>query len=191
MPEKDKVLYGVSNLHFGEYEVSATGEVTLGTPFHLPGTTSIELEPESDDNKTYADNVVYYSNYSNNGKSGTITNMLFSDEFKTRFLNYITLADGGVAEVKGMQSAPCYIMFQAEGDKLGRRFIAYNVALGQISRNYETTEDSIEPATGELPITINGDNGTGIIMVSYEKGNAAYNSLFSTPPVPALPSESE
>ena len=45
---ENKVQFGVSNLHFGTYEVSDAGVVTLGAPFHLPGTTQITLDAESD-----------------------------------------------------------------------------------------------------------------------------------------------
>ena len=50
---ENKVQFGVSNLHFGTYDVSDAGVVTLGTPFHLPGTTQITLDAESEENKFY------------------------------------------------------------------------------------------------------------------------------------------
>ena len=44
----NKVVYGISNLHIGTYEVSAQGEVTLGAPYHLPGTVNMSLDAESE-----------------------------------------------------------------------------------------------------------------------------------------------
>ena len=183
----NKVLFGVSNLYVGLYNVAADGTVTLGTPFHVPGTVNISLEAESEENTFYADNVKYYSSYSDNGFSGEIENALFPDEFKTQFMNYVALDNGGIAQIKGMQSKPVYIMFQSEGDQEARRGILYNVSLGQITREYATTEDTIEPGTATLPFTVNGDNGTGIVRASYTPASSAYNTLFTTPPVPALP----
>lgn len=187
---ENKVQFGVCKLHFGTYDVSDLGVVTLGAPFHLPGTTSITLDAESEENKTYADNVVYWSGYSDNGYTGEITNMLFTDEFKMKFMNYIQLDDGGIAQIKGKQNKPVYMMFESDGDKEKRRGILYNVSLGQISREYATTEDTTEPQTASLPFTVNGDNGTGIIRVGYKPANAAYDTLFTNPPVPALPDQS-
>lgn len=184
---ENKVVYGVSELHFGTYDVAGDGTVTLGEPFHLPGTVNISLDAESESNTVNADNVAYWIGYSDNGYTGEIENVHFTDEFKTTFMNYITLTDGGLAQIKGQQNKVVYIMFQTEGDKESRRAILYNVTLGQISREYATTEDTIEPQTATLPITVSGDNGTGIVRVSYKPADSAYATLFSDPPVPTLP----
>lgn len=181
---KNKVIFGVSQLHVGEYNVSTTGVVTLGTPFAVPGTVKISIEAESEENKFYADNIVYWSGYSDNGLSGEIENAFFPDDFKTRFMNYQALSNGGIAQIKGKKNKPVYFAFQAEGDGESRRGIFYNVALGQITREYSTTEDSTEPATATLPFTVNGDNATGVTRVAFTEGASAYSTLFTTPPVP-------
>lgn len=186
----NKVMFGVSNLYVGLYEVSALGVVTLGAPVHVAGTVNISMEAESEENKFYADNSVYWSGYSDNGYTGEIENALFDDTFKTTFMNYIQLDDGGIGQIKGEQNKPVYFMFQADGDSENRRMIVYNVSLGQITREYSTTEDSIEPQTATLPFTVNGDNGTGLTKVSYAPTDATYSTMFTTPPVPALPASS-
>ena len=180
----NKVLFGVSNLYVGEYNVATSGSVTLGTPYAVPGTVKISMDAETEENKFYADNVTYWSGYSDNGYSGEIENALIDDTFKTKFMNYKALADGGIAQVKGQQNKTVYLMFQVEGDDKARRGIFYNVSLGQISREYSTTEDSIEPATATLPFTVNGDNKTGITRVAYTDGSAVYTTMFTTPPTP-------
>lgn len=182
----NKVLFGVSNLHIGLYTVSTTGTVTLGTPVSIPGTVNINMEPISNESKMYADNVVYWSGYSDAGYSGEIENALFPDSFKTAFLNYVQIANGGVAQIKGVNSKKVYIVFQAEGDQSARRCILYNCALGQITREYATTEDTVEPATAKLPFSVNGDAGTGIIKAAYGESSALYSSLLTSPPVPSL-----
>ena len=186
----NKVMFGVSNLYFGLYEVDDNGDVTLGSPVHVPGTVNITMEAESEENSFFADNVKYWTGYSDNGYTGEIENALFDDTFKTTFMNYVQLDDGGIAQIKGMKNKNVYFMFQGDGDKENRRMIVYNVALGQINREYATTEDSIEPQTATLPFTVNGDNGTGITKVSYAPDNATYDTMFTTPPVPALPEAS-
>ena len=183
----NKVMFGVSNLHIGRYNVAADGTVTLGTPKHVPGTVNISLEADSEENKFYADNTVYWSGYSDNGLSGEIENALFDDTFKTTFMNYVELQNGGIAQIKGQQNKKVYICFQSEGDQEARRMIMYNCSLGQITREYATTEDSIEPATATLPFTVSGDNGTGITRVSYAPDDTPYDTLFTVPPVPELP----
>ena len=190
MTTRNKIVFGVSNLHFCTYEVN-NGTVSLGTPFHVPGTVNISLDAESEESKFYADNVIYWSGYSDNGYSGEIENALFPDEFKTQFMNYIQLDDGGLAQIKGMQNKAVAMMFQIEGDVEARRGILYNVSLGHISREHATVEDTIEPQTATLPFTVNGDNETGIIRVAYGEDTAVYNTIFTTPPVPTLPDQSQ
>lgn len=188
---KNKVVFGVSNLHFCTYDVDQNGDVTLGKPMHIPGTVNISMDSDSEENKFYADNVVYWAGYSDNGYSGEIENALFDDDFKTTFLNYVELDDGGIAQIKGMQNKAVAMMFQIEGDVEARRGILYNVSLGHITREYATVEDSIEPQTATLSFTASGDNGTGIIRVAYGEDSAVYNTIFATPPVPALPAQSQ
>lgn len=184
---KNKVVFGVSNLHFCTYTVGEGGTVTLGTPYKVPGTVNISLDADSEENTFHADNVTYWSGYSDNGYSGEIENALFPDEFKTQFLNYVALDDGGIAQIKGMQNKPACMMFQIEGDAEGRRGILYNVALGHISREHATVEDTIEPQTATLPFRVNGDNGTGIIRAAYGEDSSVYETIFTNPPVPTLP----
>ena len=186
----NKVVFGISNLHFGTYTVNDQGEVTLGPPYHLPGTVNMSLDAESEQNVFHADNVAYWTGYSDNGYTGTLENALFTDDFKTQFMNFIELDDGGIAQIKGMQSKPVYIMFQSEGDQESRRGILYNVSLGQINREYATTEDAIEPQTATLDFTVSGDNGTGIVQVGYPRSSETYDTMFTTPPVPTLPETS-
>lgn len=188
---KNKVMFGVSNLHVGLYTVEDDGAVTLGTPVKVPGTVNISLEAESEENAFYADNIKYWTGYSDNGYTGEIENALFDDEFKTTFMNYVALDDGGIAQIKGQQNKTVYFMFQGDGDQENRRMICYNVALGQITREYATTEDSIEPQTATLPFTLNGDNETGITRVSYGPSDSPYDTMFTTPPVPKLPTVSQ
>ena len=181
----NKVVFGVSNLHVGEYNVSTAGTVTLGTPYAVPGTVKISIEPNSEETKFYADNIVYWSSYSDSGMTGEIENAFFPDDFKTRFMNYQALSNGGIAQIKGKKNKPVYIAFQAEGDAEARRGIFYNVALGQITREYSTTEDTTEPATATLPFTVNGDNKTGVVRAAYTEGASAYTTMFTSPPVPS------
>jgi len=186
----NKVMFGVSELHIGTYDVADDGTVTLGSPMKVPGTVNITMEAESEESTFYADNIKYWTGYSDNGYTGEIENALFNDTFKTTFMNYIQLDDGGIAQIKGKKNKVVYMMFQSDGDQENRRMIVYNVALGQINREYATIEDSIEPQTATLPFTVNGDNGTGITKVSYAPGDATYETMFTTPPTPALPAGS-
>lgn len=187
MADKNKVEFGLSQLHVGTYELDDYGDVVLGPAYHQKGAVSLSVDAESDSNDFYADNVKYWSNFSDNGFTGSIEVAKFDRDFLTQFLGYVQLADGGIGKVKGAKTPNVYIAFQTEGDSEARRVIMYNCALGAISREYSTTEDSIEPVTESVELTVTGDNETGLTMATYREQDAGYATLFSNPPVPAIP----
>ena len=181
----NKVEFGISNLYVGTYTVGTTGTVTMGTPYHQAGAVSFSPEEQSESNNFYADNVIYYSGFTGGTFEGDLEVAKFDDSFKTQFLGYIQKAsDGGLAVVKNATRPKVYIAFQVEGDAESRRVIMYNCSLGGITREYNTTEDTIEPATETIAVTVAGDNNTGISMVSYGQSSTGYSTLFTNPPAP-------
>ena len=181
----NKVEFGISNLYVGTYSVGTTGTVTMGTPYHQAGAVSFSPEEQSESNKFYADNVVYWSGYTGGTFEGDLEVAKFDDTFKTQFLGYISKADGGLGVVKNATKPNVWIAFQVEGDAESRRIIMYNCSLGGITREYSTEEEeSIEPATETIAVTVAGDNKTGVSMVSYGQTATGYSTLFTNPPAP-------
>lgn len=183
----NKVEFGISNLYVGTYTEEG-GTVTLGTPIHQPGAVSMTTDADTQESNFYADNVKYYSAYNDNGLTGTLTVAKFDDEFKKAFLGYADFAQasGGIAKVKTATKPNAYVIIEAQGDANARRIIFYNVAFGEISRSYETIEDQKTPTTEAIDFTCVGDNATGITFASFSPTDAAYATLFTTPPAPAL-----
>lgn len=186
----NKVEFGISQLHVGTYTVSDQGVVTLGTPYHQPGAVSFSPEEQSNRSDFYADNVVYWSGYSGGSLEGDLQVAKFDDEFKIRFLGYVTLTNGGLANVKNAIKPNTYVAFQIEGDAESRRVIMYNAQMGAITREYATIEEEKEPATETLAITVTGDNATGVTMAVFKPSDAGYDTLFTNPTAPELESES-
>ena len=187
----NKVEFGISQLHVGTYTVSAQGVVTLGAPYHQPGAVNFSPEEQSEKNDFYADNVQYWSGYSGGTLEGDLEVAKFSDAFKTQFLGYKETTNGGLAQVKTATKPDVYIAFQVEGDAEERRVLMLNCSLGGITREYATIEDSKEPATETIPVTVTGDNNTGITTVSYTPSDTGYATLFTNPTVPVIDDESE
>ena len=182
----NKVEFGISELHVGTYNVDDQGVVTLGTPYHQPGAVSFSPEEQSENNTFYADNIAYWSGYSGGTFEGDLEVAKFSDEFKTQFLGYRALTNGGLANVKNAQKPNVYIAFQVEGDAESRRVILYNCALGVIGREFNTIEATKEPTTETLGVTCTGDNATGVTMASFKPDDAGYATLFTNPTAPAF-----
>ena len=185
----NKVEFGISQLHVGTYTVDDDGIVTLGTPYHQKGAVSFAPEEQSEKSDFYADNIAYWSAYSGGSFEGDLTVAKFSDDFKKSFLGYKATADGGLAQIKNPSKPDVYIAFQVEGDTESRRVIFYNCQLGAITREFNTIEETKEPATEALAVTVTGDNGSGVSMASYKPGDAGYDDLFTDPQAPELESE--
>lgn len=181
----NKVEFGISQLHVGTY-TDNNGTVTLGTPYHQAGAVSFSPEENSEQNTFYADNIAYWSGYSGGSIEGDLEVAMFDDDFKTQFLGYVTLTNGGLANVKNATKPNVYIAFQVEGDAEARRVILYNCALGAINREYNTIEENKEPATETLGVTCTGDNTTGVTMAVLKPGDTGYATLFTAPTAPAI-----
>lgn len=182
----NKVEFGISQLHVGTYTVDDQGVATLGTPYHQKGAVSFSPEENSERNTFYADNIAYWSGYSGGSIEGDLEVAMFDDSFKTQFLGYATLTNGGIANVKNATKPNVYIAFQVEGDAESRRVILYNCSLGAITREYNTIEKNKEPATETLGVTCVGDNTSGVTMAVLKPADTGYSTLFTAPTAPAI-----
>lgn len=185
----NKVLMGFSDLYIGTYTVDPDdGTVTMGSPYHQAGAVGFSPSESSDRNDFYADNIAYYTTFGAGVVEGDLTVAMFDDAFKMQFLGYVTLDDGGLAQIKNPTKPNIYMAFEVQGDAEGRRVIFYNGTLGEIVREYNTIEDTVTPQTESVPVSFAGDNETGIKMVVYKESDAGYATLFTNPPAPTLPS---
>lgn len=182
----NKVEFGISNLHVGTYSVADDGTVTLGAPYHQKGAKSFSPEQDSENNVFYADDIAYWSEYNEGPFEGDLEAALFDDAFKTQFLGYKLLTNGGLANVKNAVKPNVYIAFEIKGDKEKRRAIFYNCSLGSIKRSYETIEDTKEPTTETLAVTCTGDNATGVTKATLKPADPGYDTLFTNPAAPEL-----
>lgn len=187
----NKVEFGISQLHVGTYTEDENGNVTMGAPYHQRGAVSYNPEIESEKTDFFADNVAYFSDYSDGAAEGDLVVAMYSDDFKTRFLGYRTLADGGLAQIRNVTKPKTYVAFQVEGDAESRRVIYYNCSFGSINKEFKTVEENKEVATETLPVTANGDSTTGAIRAVYKPGDAGYDTLFTAPAAPSFTPESE
>lgn len=186
----NKVEFGISQLHVGTYTDDGNGNITLGAPYHQKGAVNFAPEESAEQNVFYADNKAYWSGYSGGKLEGDLEVAKFDDQFKTQFLGYVRLTNGGLANVKNPVKPTVYIAFQVEGDAESRRVILYNCSLGSIAREFHTIEESKEPATETLGVTCIGDNASGATVASFVPGDAEYDDLFDNPSAPEIESES-
>ena len=183
----NKVEFGISNLHIGLYTVSDQDVVTMGTPYHQKGAKNFSPDQDSNDSPYYADDMLWWNEFTDGAITGDLEVALFDDAFKTQFLGYRTLADGGLAQVKNAVKPNVYIAFEIKGDKEKRRVIFYNCQLGTITREYAGIEDKKEPISEKINVSVAGDNATGATKAVYKKTDAGYSTLFTQPSAPVFP----
>lgn len=188
---ENKVLFGFKDLYIGKYTVNDQGAVTMGTPYHQKGAVGFSPEEQGENYTFYADDSAYFSYYTSGRFEGDLVVARFDDDFKKEFLGYIELSDGGLAQIKNAVKPNIYLAFEVQGNEGPERVIFYNGSMGGITREFATIEESVEVQTETVSVTINGDAETGISKVSYSSDKAGFNTLFTAPPAPTLPSSGE
>lgn len=184
MANTNKVEFGLSNVHVGTYTVDESGEVTLGNGEPIKGAVSLSTEVQSNDNVFYADNIAYYSVFSESGESGDLIMANFPDEFKVKYLGYKKLADGGLARVKNPKPVPFWIAFEGEGDAKNRRHLLLNATAGPIRREHKTNTENKEVEVETVAISVIGDNKSGFTKLSYTEGDTGYSTVLTAPTIP-------
>lgn len=187
MSEKNKVKFGLSNVHVAKITKGENGAITYGTPFKIPGAVNLSLDAEGDNEPFYADNMKYYESYANNGYSGELEIAKIPDEFLKEILGQTIDSAGGVLETINDVISPFAFMYQIEGDQTGTRFCYYNATVSRPSTEAATTEDTKTPNTDTLSITTSAreDNGQVRYKLALSDTNKTeYDAFFDEVPEP-------
>ena len=151
--EKNKVKWGLKNVHAAKLTLADDNSATYGKPRAIPGAVNMSMDPEGEETKFRADNINYWIGNSNAGYSGDLEMALIPDWFKEEYLGYLRTADGVLVENVDAQSEPFALFFQFEGDKHGTRHVMYNVTAARPGVTGATTEETLEPETETLSLS--------------------------------------
>ena len=183
----NKVKFGLSNVHIAKITQTTNSSgnpvITYGTPFAIPGAVSLTLDPEGDSADFYADNTKYFSDYANNGYSGSLEMALITDDFRTNILGETLDSNGALIENKDDKLSDFALGFQIEGDETGRKYWYYQVTPSRTSNSSSTTETSKTPVTDTINITASTRITDGQVRAYMEdKGTntTEYNNFFTT-----------
>ena len=186
--DKNKVKFGLSNVHIAKMTIGENGAVSYGTPFAIKGAVSLSLDAEGDSEPFYADNMKYYESYANNGYSGDLEVAKLPDQFYTDILGQKVDENGGMLENVNDTISPFALMYQIEGDQTGTRFCYYNTTVSRPSTEANTTEDTKTPSTDTLSITTSARTDTGDVRYKLpltDENKTAYDAFFDEVPEPA------
>ncbi len=187
----NKVKYNLKNVHAAKLTESVVEGVTTysyATPQAIPGAVSITLDAEGDSSPFYADGIVYFRSYANNGYSGDLEIALIPEWFRTEILKE-TLDTNGVLVEKSDSSANVKfaLLFEFDGDERAIRHVMYNCSASRPSIESSTKEETIEPGTETLSLTADPrEDGLVKSRTGDTTAKATYDGWYQSVYVPAV-----
>ena len=136
MPEKSKVFYGLSNVHYAKLTETVdpiTGEVTTsyGAPKAWPGAVHLTLDPNGAPVIFSADNTAYYTISNNRGYEGDFECAKIPDDILVDTLGNTEDDNGMIVETDKDEVTYFALMFEFETDKNPNRYVFYKVCLSE------------------------------------------------------------
>lgn len=180
MPE-NKVKFGLSNVHIAKI-TETNGAITYGTPFAMPGARSLTTDPEGETTPFYADNIKYYIATSNQGYTGDLEVAMLVKDFFTQILGQTEDSNGALFESADDTTARFALMGEIDGDVKKRRFVYYDCTATRPGSEMNTIEESKEPQTDTVSITMSPrstDKAIKAVIEPSETNQTVYNSFFT------------
>lgn len=153
--EKNKIRYGLSNVHVSARTEEEDGTVTYGPPKRVPGAVSMAISPTGDPVQFAADdNPGYFSSPVNSGYEGTLELARVPDWFRVDFLG--EELDAKNIQFENANSLPkaFALLFEFKGDVSNTRHVMYNCKASRPNIESATKGQTIEPTTETLNLTV-------------------------------------
>lgn len=186
-----KVKFGLSNLYFALRTEAEEGAITYASPIKVPGAVSASIESESDTSTFYADNIPYYISNIKSSKTIELEVADLPRDILLKILGYVKAEGGGILETSNPNTPHFALLFQIETDEEARKYCFYNCTAVESDEEYNTTEDTVEPTTTTLSVTVAGDPVGEYVAYKQiaETGDANYAAFFTTVTAPEEASE--
>lgn len=153
----NKVKYNLKNVFAARVTETVTDdgtEYTYEKPRSIPGAVSLSMDAQGDSSPFYADGIVYFRTYANNGYSGDLEMALIPDWFRTDILGENLDAKGVLVENgKKVANTKFALLFEFDGDVHAIRHVMYYCSASRPSIASKTKEQNIEPGTEKLSIS--------------------------------------
>ena len=187
----NKVKYNLKNVHAAKLTETVTEGVTsysYATPQAIPGAVSITLDAEGDNSPFYADGIVYFRSYANNGYSGDLEIALIPEWFRTEILKEVLDTNGILVEkADNAESVKFARRFEFDGDERAIRHVMYNCSASRPGIESSTKEETIEPGTETLSLTADPrEDGLVKSRIGDTTAKATYDGWYQSVYVPAV-----
>lgn len=182
MTEKNKVKFGLSNVHIYPIKSDDSQGTVYDDGFALPGAVNLSLKAEGSMDPFFADNVPYYVTSANNGYSGSLEVAMLNDDFNTKIIGLKQDATSGLLVESVDDMVHEFAMaFQFEGDVHATRHIFYRCKASRPNIDGETKSDKVAPKTDSFEFTAIARVSDGKIKAKAEAGSTAYDTFFAKP----------
>lgn len=161
---------------------------SYATPQAIPGAVSITLDAEDDSSPFYADGIVYFRSYANNGYSGDLEIALIPEWFRTEILKEVLDTNGILVEkADNAESVKFALLFEFDGDERAIRHVMYNCFASRPSIESSTKGETIEPGTETLSLTADPrEDGLVKSRIGDTTAKATYDGWYQSVYVPAV-----
>ena len=176
----NKIKYGLKNVHYAVITESS-GEVSYGTPVHIPGAVNLTLSPAGEKVRFAADDREdYFAENINNGYDGNLEMALIPDEFRRDVLGDTIDSNGALVENANATVKKFALMFEFDGDAKKTRHVLYNVLAARPGIEGTTRSNTKEPKTDSLEIEVRPAIDTSDVKAKVKQGDPQYATFFAS-----------
>lgn len=164
---ESKVQFNLKNVYYAVLTETETGGVyteSWSTPVAVKGAVSLDLAQEGGLTPFYADGIKYYISQANAGYSGSLTLARIPDSMLKDIWQMTEDSNKVYIEDVNAQYKEFALMFQIDGDQNDQLFTFYKCSATRPSISSKTNEDTKEPQTQSIDLTISPLRSNGRIM---------------------------
>lgn len=181
MAEKNKVEFGLENVHIAPVVAITEEAIQYGEIIKMAGAVKFTQTPSNETTEIMADNTIYVTVTGKTTGEGTLGMVKFPDEFKKKILGYIEDRNKVLVEVADAQPKSFALMAEVMGDVEKRRIVYFLCTPKRIGDTYNTAGKTVGEVQDEITITIK-PNPKGYYKASVSPKDSAtpYNAFFTS-----------